>query len=124
MHTSTQQIQLAKRRVCAWMIDGAIIVALGALLSGFGWALGVLYWLGRDGLFKGQSLGKRCVGVKVLTEQHQQCTLWTSALRNMLWIIPVANVVMGLVGLHCLMHDNQAKHWADRLAGTQVALGG
>lgn len=125
MDIPAQQISLAKRRVLAWLLDGAIVAAMGILLSAWGWALGVLYWLGRDGLMQGRSLGKRCVGVSVKSfDTGQPCNIWTSALRNMMWIIPVVNIIMGLVGMHCLMHQSQSRHWADQLAGTRVALGG
>jgi hypothetical protein len=43
-----------------------------------------------------------------------------SAVRNVLWVIPVVNVVLGFTGLHDLVHDPRGRHWGDRLANTQV----
>jgi uncharacterized RDD family membrane protein YckC len=113
----------APKRIYAWLIDGLLLLGLWVLLAGsvLAWAGNVAYILLRDGLFDGQSLGKRIVGLKVVGHQHQRpCTYRESILRNVLWVIPVVNVVMGLTGLHALMHDPNGRHWGDRLAETVV----
>jgi len=112
---------LAQQRIIAWLIDAAIIVGLVILFEGLGRLAGAGYLLVRDGLFEGQSLGKRIMGLKVVAHrQRLQCTVLDSIVRNLLWVVPLANVVMGLTGLHALAHDARGRHWGDRLANTWV----
>ena len=112
---------LARRRVVAWMIDGLIVVGLWIMFQGLGWLAAAAYIPLRDGCFEGQSPGKRIMGLKVVTHKDQlRCTFLDSAVRNVLWVIPVVHVVMGFTGLHGLMHDPRGRHWGDRLANTQV----
>ena len=113
--------QLARQRVWAWCIDLLICLGLGMLFSAAGWIVSTAYWLCRDGLFDGQSIGKRLMELKVLVQPGRtRCTLKASALRNLLWVLPLVNVVMGLTGFHHLFHDPHGRHWGDRLAGTVV----
>jgi uncharacterized RDD family membrane protein YckC len=41
-------------------------------------------------------------------------------IRNLLWVIPVVNLLMGLTGLYALFTDPAGRHWGDRLADTRV----
>jgi len=94
---------------------------VAALLGRLGWVVSALYVLLRDGLFEGQSVGKRIMGLTVVAHHARQpCTFLDSAVRNSLWLLPIVNVVMGLTGLHDLVHDPRGRHWGDRLANTQV----
>ena len=112
---------LARQRVIAWMIDALIFTGLWLMFQWLGWLVGGAYILLRDGCFKGQSPGKRIVGLKVVAHNDRlPCTFMDSAVRNVLWIIPVVNVVLGFTGLHDLVHDPRGRHWGDRLANTQV----
>ena len=114
---------LAKRRLCAWLIDALIVVGLGVLFKGFGWIASIGYWLLRDGLFEGQSIGKRLMGLKVVAGQRRTpCTLVNSAIRNLLWVIPFVNVAMGLTGCYYVVYDAAGRHWGDRLADTRVII--
>ena len=112
---------VARQRVYAWLLDGLIVVGMLSIAGGVGWFMVVGYVLMRDGLFEGQSLGKRLIGLKVVAHDDQRpCTFADSAVRNFLWVIPIVHVVMGLTGLHDLLHDRHGRHWGDRLAKTQV----
>ena len=112
---------LARRRVIAWLIDLLILLGLWIMFQGLSGLVAIAYILLRDGCFEGQSLGKRIMGLKVVAHKDRlRCTFLDSAVRNVLWVIPVVQVVMGFTGLHDLVHDPRGRHWGDRLANTQV----
>ena len=111
----------AQERIYAWLIDLLIFVGVGIFFGPLGWLASTGYWLFRDGLFEGQSIGKRLLGLQVVARQGSaRATFLTSAIRNLLWIIPLVNLVMGVTGLYLLFHDGGGRHWGDRLADTRV----
>jgi len=113
--------ELARQRVIAWLIDLLMLIGLSVLFRTLGYVVSAAYILCRDGLFDGQSVGKRIMGLKVVAHQQQlRCTFLDSFIRNMLWLLPIINIVMGFTGLHALVHDPRGRHWGDRLANTQV----
>ena len=114
------QASLGQQRIWAWLIDLLIIAGFSGLFDGVGWIVSTAYWLLRDGLFQGQSVGKRLLELKVVGASGNRCTWGASALRNILWVIPLVNLVMGFTGLHYLFHDPAGRHWGDRLADTRV----
>ena len=113
---------LVRTRISAWLIDLLLVCGLGVLFSGPpGWLAGTGYWLVRDGLFDGQSIGKRLMRLKVVVgTERRRCSLLASVARNVLWVIPVVNLVMALTGLYYLSKDRGGQHWGDRLAETRV----
>ena len=112
---------LAQQRIYAWLIDLLMCLGLGALFQVSGWIVSAGYWLIRDGLFEGQSIGKRLMGLKVVAgKDRTRCTLQTSVVRNLLWAVPFVNVVTAVTGWHALFHDPAGRHWGDRLAETWV----
>ena len=115
------QTPITQARISAWLIDLLLMIGLSLLVHGLGWLLGTGYWLLRDGLFEGQSVGKRLLGLRVVTGKAlARCTYLDSVIRNLLWVIPLVNLVMALTGLHALTHDPAGRHWGDRLADTRV----
>jgi len=116
--------EVARARVIAWIIDLFIVLGVVILFGAagwLGWLVGGAYALWRDGLFDGQSIGKRIMSLKVVAHQEQlRCTFLDSFVRNLLWVIPIIQIVVGFTGLHALMHDPRGRHWGDRLANTQV----
>jgi uncharacterized RDD family membrane protein YckC len=117
----TDPVHLARLRVAAWLIDLLLVVGLGGLLNGLGWLFGAAYWLVRDGLWTGQSVGKRVMGLRVVVDREPpRCTFTDSMIRNVLWLVPILQVVVGFTGLYHLLHDPRGRHWGDRLAKTQV----
>ena len=112
---------IARQRIYGWFIDMLIVFGVSFWLGGLTWFLTAGYILFRDSLFEGQSLGKRILGLKVVVGQdRRRCGPWDSVLRNLLWVIPIVQIVMGLTGLHYLVHDPKGRHWGDRLAKTLV----
>jgi uncharacterized RDD family membrane protein YckC len=61
---------LTQRRLAAWLLDAAIAAGLISLLQGLGWLAALAYWMLRDGLFHGQSVGKRLMGLRVAGAHH------------------------------------------------------
>ncbi len=113
--------KLGRRRLGAWMIDGLLVLGLLILLPGsLGFLALIAYTLVRDGLFSGQSVGKRIVGLKVVSDVPGRGPYATSLVRNILWVIPVLDLVFAVTGLYALLHDPDGRHWGDRLAGTRV----
>lgn len=70
-------------RTVAKILDFIIITAAVEILPKAGFLAGLAYLLICDGLFGGQSLGKKLIGLKVITLDAQTpCTLKESILRN------------------------------------------
>jgi uncharacterized RDD family membrane protein YckC len=116
-----QPPSITAARVAAWGIDCLIGAGLSSLLGPIGWFFAIGYWLVRDGLFEGQSIGKRVMGLRVVTlEPVGPCTMAGSFLRNVLWILPIANIAMAIATVVYLIRSGSARHWGDRLAGTAV----
>ena len=108
-------------RVYAWLIDLLIVLGVSAMFNIFAWAAGMGYFLFRDGLFQGQSVGKRLMGMKVVVgKPRARATFLNSFVRNLLWVIPFVNFFMGVTGLYYLCYDAAGRHWGDRLADTRV----
>ena len=114
---------LAQRRVYAWLIDALIVLGIGILFHVLGWIAMIAYWLCRDGFFEGQSIGKRLMGLKVVVlPDRTHCTFKASMIRNLLWVVPLINVVMGVVGVYHVFNEAAGRHWGDRLADTRVVF--
>ena len=113
---------LSQQRVYAWLIDFVIVLGIVILLKRWlGGFVATAYWLLRDGLFEGQSIGKRLMGVKVVMVQDgTPCAYSVSFLRNLLWVIPLVNILIALNGLIHLAKNPPGRHWGDRLAETHV----
>ena len=112
---------VGQQRIYAWLIDLLMMAGLSALFNLTGWLVSTVYLLFRDGLFEGQSIGKRLMGLKVVAgKDRAQATFLNSFVRNVLWGIPFVNLAMGFTGLHDLFHDPAGRHWGDRLADTRV----
>ncbi len=101
-----------KSRVFAKFIDLMVVLFLGMLLrGGAGSILGFVYSLVADGLpfkkMKGQSIGKKIMGLQVISEDGVKSDLKASIIRNIpigfvtfLMIIPFWGWILGfLVGI-------------------------
>ncbi len=121
--TVDTQLAFPRTRIAAWLVDSVVTLGLGIVFGGLGWLAGTGYWLLRDGLFNGQSIGKRLMRLRVIVASDgHSCTFGESAVRNVLWVIPVMNAVTALTGLYYLLHDSQGHHWGDRLARSTVVV--
>jgi len=119
-------------RAAAGFIDFLLIIGLARLPDVLGFLTAAGYLLLRDGLFKGQSAGKKLIGIQVaLTDKGQAATYRESIIRNipltlafMLFLIPYAGWILCPValGVECLaaIGDDRGMRIGDMLARTWV----
>ena len=122
-------------RVAAALVDLLIIMGLARLPDILGFLSAAGYILIRDGLFDRQSIGKRLIGLKVVSSEGQgpALTYRESIIRNIpivvayfLFLIPYAGWVLApaVLGVECLtaIGDSAGMRVGDMLARTCVAL--
>ena len=115
------------KRFYAAMTDGLLVATSGFLyqrLESYPFLVaGALYLLVRDGL-RGQSVGKFIFGLVVISlETGQPATLMRSVPRNVLFLLPGANVPAVFLEAMTMTRDVQGQRLGDRLAQTQVVEG-
>jgi uncharacterized RDD family membrane protein YckC len=116
-----------RKRLFAATID-AILVTTGCVLywnskSVLFLVAGAAYLLLRDAL-GGQSVGKFFLGLVVISlETGRPSTLTGSVLRNLLLLLPGANVVAVFLEAVTVVRDPQGQRLGDRLAQTRVVEG-
>jgi hypothetical protein len=116
-----------RKRLYAAAVD-SLLVATTAVFSQIlqsPWYLvaGALYLLLRDSV-QGQSLGKLLFGLVVISlETGRPATIVSSVQRNLLFLLPGANVPAAFLETMTLVRDVQGQRLGDRLAHTQVIDG-
>jgi len=116
-----------KRRLLAGSVDGSLFVTSLYFYqnSGSAWfvAAGALYVMLRDAI-RGRSVGKFFVGLAVISlETGHPCTLMGSVRRNLVFLLPGANVVAVFLEAITIVRDPHGHRLGDRLALTQVVVG-
>lgn len=112
-------------------IDLVIALSLAEALPRAGWVAGLLYILIADGVSGGQSLGKKILGLRVITSEGEACGLRESILRNLifgvgvlLWMVPILGwALLGAaiaVEFLVLMGSKKGKRLGDEFADTAV----
>ncbi|MCX6695022.1 MAG: RDD family protein [Candidatus Altiarchaeota archaeon] len=106
--------------VLAAAIKMGFLAVLALPIMILGWAVAVIcsvgYMLIKDGLFGGRSLGKKLLGMKVVTKEGKACDYKKSLFRNIVYVIPL----MMFVELIMLFVDKDGERFGDKIAGTQV----
>jgi uncharacterized RDD family membrane protein YckC len=129
-----QRADLTTRAV-AGLVDLLLIIGLARLPDVIGFLSAAGYILVRDGLFDRQSIGKKLIGLRVLSleDSGPAATYRNSIIRNVpivlayfLFLIPYAGwilcpIALGMEGLAAL-GDRQGMRVGDMLARTQVVL--
>lgn len=115
------------RRLYAAGTDTLVVattVVFAATLSSLWFlALGALYALMRDSV-QGQSLGKLLFGLVVIRlESGTPATAGSSLRRNVVFMLPGANLAAAFLETRTLVRDVQGQRLGDRLAHTQVVDG-
>jgi uncharacterized RDD family membrane protein YckC len=116
-----------KRRLFAATIDGLMVVMSCLLYLTLDFVLylaaGAAYLLFRDAI-RGQSVGKFLLGLVVISlETGRPSSLAGSVRRNLLLLLPGANVVAIFLEARTVVRDSQGQRLGDRLAQTQVVEG-
>lgn len=82
---------------------------------------GVLYTLTRDG--GGRSVGKRLAGLTIIhLASHRPISRGRAIMRNVLWIIPVMNLVILVLDILLVMSRTDRRRVGDLVADTRVIL--
>ena len=139
------QLATAGQRIVAWIIDMIVIALIVIVLGAFGFGGGlllrgltigmftrllvastivlifavvVLYTLLLEGLWNGQTVGKRIVSIKTVQENGRPITLLQSAARNILRVLD--NQFIGLIGLILILVTKRRQRIGDLVARTVV----
>ncbi len=120
-------------RIVAGFIDLLIIIGLTRLPDVIGFLSASGYLLIRDGLFERQSVGKKLIGLRVISSDDPEfvITYRESIIRNVplviayiLFLIPYAGWILGpaAFGIECLtaLGDERGMRIGDMLARTSV----
>jgi len=115
------------RRLSAATIDGLIVMSLGLLYWTEGSLLaavaGAAYVLLRDSV-NGQSIGKFLLGLVVISLETGRPSSFAGSLRrNLLFLLPGANVLAIFLEGLTIVRDRQGQRLGDTLAQTQVVEG-
>ena len=116
-----------RKRLYAAAVDSLVVATMRCARADPAVAVvprgGRMYLLLRDSV-QGQSLGKVLFGLVVISlETGQPATLGNSLRRNLLFLLPGANVAAAFLETMTLMRDIQGQRLGDRLAHTQVIEG-
>ncbi len=107
-------------RFLAFVIDMIVYAAIFYGLGGLGHFLAMIYIIFRDGLFGGQSIGKKIMGLKVVHADGRKISFVDSSFRNILFIfyvlIPFTIIIEGI---YLIRHPNKMRI-GDKLAKTIV----
>ncbi|MBZ4665331.1 RDD family protein [Mahella sp.] len=124
------------RRAFAFIIDIALTYLMGSIPF-IGGVIGFFYMLLRDGLLDGQSIGKKLLDIRVVTD-HGAVTYGDSIKRNIIFAIPslfmtilvIGWIISGVIGaiiyiveIVKAMNDPEGKRYGDVWAGTKVVEG-
>jgi uncharacterized RDD family membrane protein YckC len=93
---------------------------LGEILSGF---LAMAYIVFRDGMFGGQSVGKKILGIRVVHMDGRPISYVDSSFRNVLFIFyPIYALTAAVIVVEALvsLRDPQRRRLGDRIAKTCV----
>lgn len=107
-------------RSLAFLIDLIVYTALFYGLGGPGPFLAMLYILFRDGIFSGQSIGKKVMGIRVVHSDGRAIHFVDSSFRNVLFLFYVVFPVAIVVEAIALVRSPDRRRIGDRIAGTRV----
>lgn len=91
------------------------ITGLGIIL---GFVIFLAYFFLLEGLWNGYTIGKKVMGIKVVKENGQPCTLGASVIRNLLRTIDA--LFYYVVGFVFMASSDRRQRLGDRLGGTVV----
>lgn len=111
-------------RSLAFLIDLIVFITLfyglGATYHFWGIFLSMIYIVFRDGLFSGQSIGKKVMGIRVVHTDGRPISFVDSSFRNVLFLIPYLLPVGLVIETVALFRSPERRRLGDRIAGTRV----
>jgi uncharacterized RDD family membrane protein YckC len=119
-------------RTVAKILDFIIIAAAVEMVPKAGFFAGLAYLLIGDGLFEGESLGKKLIGLRVVSvDTNIPCTFRDSILRNsifgigflfykMPWFGWILTAVISIVEFIILLGSREGMRFGDEVAKTVV----
>ncbi len=111
-------------RSLAFLIDLILFITLfyglGATYHFWGVFLSMIYILFRDGLFSGQSIGKKVMGIRVVHSDGRPISFVDSSFRNVLFLIPYLFPLGLAIETVALFRSPERRRLGDRIAGTRV----
>jgi len=107
-------------RSLAFLIDLILYTAIFYGLGGVGHFLSMLYMVFRDGIFAGQSIGKKVMKIQVVHYDGRPIHFVASSFRNVLFLFYLILPVTIVLEAVALMRDPEQKRIGDRIARTRV----
>lgn len=119
-------------RTVAKILDFIVIAAAAEILPKAGFYAGMVYLLIGDGLFDGRSLGKKLIGLRVVSaDTNTPCTFRDSILRNsilcigfifykILWFGWIFIVLISIFEFIILLGSRDGMRFGDEIAKTIV----
>ncbi len=116
-----------RKRIYAALLDGFVVMSVAFAVGTTGnlayLALATAFGLLRDGI-GGHSPGKFILGLVVINVETGKPATWgDSARRNVLFLLPGANIAAVFLEARTLLRDPQGQRLGDRFAQTQVIEG-
>ncbi|MEW6001789.1 MAG: RDD family protein [Nitrospirota bacterium] len=119
-------------RTVAKLLDLILVAAVAEIVPKAGFFAGLAYLLIGDGLFEGRSLGKKLLGLRVVSaDASRPCTFRESILRNipfglgyLLYRIPwigwIFILIVSIFGFVILLGSEEGRRLGDEIANTMV----
>ncbi|EMA52194.1 MULTISPECIES: RDD family protein [Halococcus] len=103
-------------------LGGAMGGNAGAVISAIIFLIGsaaiIFYWFLLEGFWDGYTIGKKLFGIKVVEEDGSPCSLSSSVVRNLLYIID--SLFYFLIGFIAMSATDKRQRIGDRLGNTVV----
>ncbi|MBI5342174.1 MAG: RDD family protein [Deltaproteobacteria bacterium] len=111
-------------RSLAFLIDLILFVTLfyglGATYHFWGVFLSMIYIVFRDGIFSGQSVGKKVMGIRVIHADGRPISFVDSSFRNVLFLVPYLLPLTLAVETAAMFRSPDRLRLGDRIAKTRV----
>jgi uncharacterized RDD family membrane protein YckC len=111
-------------RSLAFLIDLILFITLfyglGATYHFWGVFLSMIYIVFRDGMFPGQSIGKKVMGIRVVHTDGRAISFVDSSFRNVVFLVPYLLPLGLVVETVALFRSPGRQRLGDRIAGTRV----
>lgn len=119
-------------RCLAKLIDLFIVITIWKLIPSAGLFIGIFYLLISDGIFKGKSIGKKFLRLRVVNlERQSHADFRDSIVRNLSLGLPLLFLTIPIIGwllygavlifeLILIIGDSEGKRLGDHLANTGI----